>query len=183
MLKSILNLTRRKPFHRVLLWTNYWPSQKVAPDKFSNRTIKYYYDDIFNNKKRYSVIPLFEEVKKVLRSLNTNKARSSHLRCSVKKGVLRDFAKFTGKHLCQRLFFNKVKKRSLTHVFSCQFCEISKNTFFIEHFRTTASVRRLKWVKFLQNFLKKLQLCQLIHWINLQISRLNCLYFQKNVKL
>ena len=34
--------------------------------------------------------------------------RSSHLRCSVKKGVFRNFAKFTGKHLCQRLFFNKV---------------------------------------------------------------------------
>ena len=29
-------------------------------------------------------------------------------RCSVKKGVLRNFAKFTGKHLCQSLFFNKV---------------------------------------------------------------------------
>ena len=28
--------------------------------------------------------------------------------CSVKKGVLGNFAKFTGKHLCQRLFFNKV---------------------------------------------------------------------------
>ena len=28
--------------------------------------------------------------------------RSSHRRCSVKKGVLRNFAKFTGKHLCLR---------------------------------------------------------------------------------
>ena len=28
--------------------------------------------------------------------------------CSVKKSVLRNFAKFTGKHLCQSLFFNKV---------------------------------------------------------------------------
>ena len=35
-------------------------------------------------------------------------SRSSHQRCSVKKGVLRNFAKFTGKHLCQSLFFNKV---------------------------------------------------------------------------
>ena len=26
----------------------------------------------------------------------------------LKKGVLRNFAKFTGKHLCQSLFFNKV---------------------------------------------------------------------------
>ena len=29
-------------------------------------------------------------------------------RCSVKEGVLRNFAKFTGKHLFQGLFFNKV---------------------------------------------------------------------------
>ena len=28
--------------------------------------------------------------------------------CSVKKGVLRTFAKFTEKHQCQGLFFNKV---------------------------------------------------------------------------
>ena len=33
---------------------------------------------------------------------------SSHLRCSVRKGVLRNFAKFTGEHLCQSPFFNKV---------------------------------------------------------------------------
>ena len=30
------------------------------------------------------------------------------MRCSLKKCVLRNFAKFTGKHLCQSLFFNKV---------------------------------------------------------------------------
>ena len=29
-------------------------------------------------------------------------------RCSVKKGVLKNFAKFTGKHLCSSLFLNKV---------------------------------------------------------------------------
>ena len=34
--------------------------------------------------------------------------RSSHQRCSLGKGVLRNFAKFTGKHLCQSFFFNKV---------------------------------------------------------------------------
>ena len=27
--------------------------------------------------------------------------------CSIVKGVLKNFAKFTGKHLCQSLFFNK----------------------------------------------------------------------------
>ena len=49
--------------------------------------------------------------------------RSSHRRCSVKKGVLRNFSKFTGKHLCQSLFCNKVagltlqlyKKKRLWH--------------------------------------------------------------------
>ena len=72
-------------------------------------------------------------------------SRSSHWRCSVKKGVLRNFAKFTGKHLSQSLFFNKVaglrpaKKETLAQVFSCEFCEISKNTFSTEHLRTTAS--------------------------------------------
>ena len=34
--------------------------------------------------------------------------RSSHKRCYVKKGALTNFAKFTGKHLCQSLFLNKV---------------------------------------------------------------------------
>ena len=42
-------------------------------------------------------------------------------RCSVKKDVLENFAKFTGKHLCQSLFFNKVAGK---------FFEIFKNTFF-----------------------------------------------------
>ena len=36
------------------------------------------------------------------------KCSSSHRRCSVRKGILRNFAKFTGKHLCKSLFFNKV---------------------------------------------------------------------------
>ena len=61
------------------------------------------------------------------------------------KGVVGNFAKFTG---CQCLFFNKVvglkaatlfKKEALTQVLSCEFCEISKNTLFTEHMRTTAS--------------------------------------------
>ena len=33
---------------------------------------------------------------------------SSHQKCSVKKGVLKNFAKFTGKHRSQSLFLNKV---------------------------------------------------------------------------
>ena len=46
------------------------------------------------------------------------------------KGVHKNFAKFTEKHLCHSLF-NKVS----------EFFEISKNTFFTEHLRTL--VKRL----------------------------------------
>ena len=55
--------------------------------------------------------------------------RSSHQRCSMKKGILRNFTKFTGKHLA----YNFMKKEILAQVFSCEFFEISKNTFFKEH--------------------------------------------------
>ena len=34
--------------------------------------------------------------------------RSSHWMCSIKKGIRRNFTKFTGKHMCQSLFFNKL---------------------------------------------------------------------------
>ena len=64
--------------------------------------------------------------------------RSSHRRCFVRKGVLRNFAKFTGKNLHQSLYF--IKKETLVQAFSCEFCKISKNTFSPEHLQTTASV-------------------------------------------
>ena len=58
-------------------------------------------------------------------------SRSSHQRCSIKKGVVRNFSKFTGKHLCHSLFFNKetLKEKRLWHkiketlaqAFSCEF--------------------------------------------------------------
>ena len=61
--------------------------------------------------------------------------------CSVRKGVLRNFTKFIGKHLKASNF---IKKEALAQVFSCEFCEISKNTFFTEHLWATASVYKRK---------------------------------------
>ena len=62
--------------------------------------------------------------------------RSGRPEVFCKKGVLRNFTIFTGKHLCQSLVFNKeslkslfIKKEPLAQVFSCEFCEISKNNF------------------------------------------------------
>ena len=73
-------------------------------------------------------------------NLKEKQPRSSHQRCSVRKIVVRDFTKFTGKHWCQSLFLNNlIEKETLSQVFSCKFCEISKNTFFMEHLWATAS--------------------------------------------
>ena len=64
--------------------------------------------------------------------------RSSHQRCSVRKGVLRNFAKFTGKHLRQSLFFNKVavlrpatllKKRLWHRCFPVNFAKFLRTPF------------------------------------------------------
>ena len=40
----------------------------------------------------------------------TGKLRIIHRKCSAKKGALINLAKFTGKHLCQSLLFNKVAR-------------------------------------------------------------------------
>ena len=71
--------------------------------------------------------------------------RSSQRMCCVRKGVLRNFTKFTGKHLCSSLFFNKVaglslqpatllKKRLWHRCFPVYFAN-----FFTEHLRATTS--------------------------------------------
>ena len=64
----------------------------------------------------------------------------------MQKDVLRNFTKLTGKHLYQSPFFIKVaglcnfiKKETTAPVFSYEFCEIPKNTFFTEHIWMTAS--------------------------------------------
>ena len=55
------------------------------------------------------------------------KSRSSRPKVFCKKRVLRNLAKFTGNTCARVSFFNKVA--GLRPVFSCQFCEISKNSF------------------------------------------------------
>ena len=43
-----------------------------------------------------------------VRIASTKLKTSNHRRCSLRKGVLKNLAKFKGKHLCQALFFNEV---------------------------------------------------------------------------
>ena len=55
--------------------------------------------------------------------------RSSHKRWSMQKAVLKNFAIFTGKHLCWRLLIQH----------RCFLCEFFKSTYFEELLRTPAS--------------------------------------------
>ena len=105
-----------------------------------------------------------------------NYYRSSHRRSSLRKAVLKNFTKFTGKHLCQCLFLIKVagrspaKKETLVQVFSCELWKVFKNTFLTEHLWTTVSATRYFnyekqeefsayflgiWLQLLQKSLKK----------------------------
>ena len=49
-----------------------------------------------------------------------------------------------------------IKKETLAHVFSCEFCEISKNTFFTEHLRVTRSLLKALIETALLVFAKKI---------------------------
>ena len=70
--------------------------------------------------------------------MSSSFSRSSCPEVFCKKGIFRNFAKFTRKHLCQSLSSNRVagwglqlyKKETLTQMFFCEFCEIFKTTFF-----------------------------------------------------
>ena len=64
--------------------------------------------------------------------------RSNHWNCSIKLGVLKNFAKFKGKHLCQSLFFNKaadlrpatlLKKRLCQSCFPANFAKFLRTPF------------------------------------------------------
>ena len=50
-----------------------------------------------------------------------------------KIGVLKNFANFTGKHLCWSVFL--INLEAFSQLFSCKICKIFKNTFFTKHLR------------------------------------------------
>ena len=94
-----------------------------------------------------------------------------------KKGILRNFAKFTG-NTCARVscaYF--IKKEALTQVFSCEFWEIFKNTFSAEHLRATASFMII--LNLGTNFTSRLWniIFDVLVTINLNLAKVNMLVF------
>ena len=98
--------------------------------------------------------------------------KSSHLRCSTKKAVHKNFAK----HLFWNLFWDKIKiklqavrpailpkrefyqKENPTQIFSCEYCNIS-NTCFEEHLQTKMLLKIIK-----KDFLEKPPVPMIITW-------------------
>ena len=74
------------------------------------------------------------------KELIDNILRSSRTEVFCEKGVLKNFTKFTGKHLCQSLFFNKVagsllKKRLYHRCFPVNFAKFLRTPFLTELLR------------------------------------------------
>ena len=98
-------------------------------------------------KRTYPKYPLLQILIWLSLLFLVNLSRSSRPEVFCKKDALRNFTRFTGKHLCQGLFFNKVAYPRLAQVFFCEFCEISKskNTFFHRTSLVAASVYPISW--------------------------------------
>ena len=107
---------------------------------------------------------------------NVKKLRNSHRRCSLRKGALRNFTKFTGKHLA----CNFIKKEALAQEFSCEFWEIFKNNFSYRappvaasantnhHFITQLTFPNFAWYWFTQPVKHRFIICWEIHLFILQ---------------
>ena len=93
--------------------------------------------------------------------------RSSRLKVFCRIDVLRNFAKFTGKHLCESLFFDKVAgfrpwtlfKKILWHrCFPVNFAKFLRTHFFTEH---------LRWLLLLWRTYEP----RIISWFNVPIAQ------------
>ena len=101
----------------VLFNSNIVFTKQPSAERYLEKKFRQYFYKLLGNscsasKKRY--LEIFRKFAENTRgefyfSKVTGFYRSSQRRCSVKKGDLRKvFAKFTGKHLWQRLYFNKI---------------------------------------------------------------------------
>ena len=101
-------MSSRKIYLKLVQFSNICRILFLYTRKFFMRTIKVKIID------RYSILSNIESIEAVVQ------------RCSAKKVFLEVSQNYTGKHLCQSLFF---KRETLAQVYSCECCEISKNTF------------------------------------------------------
>ena len=77
-------------------------------------------------------------------TFSKKQSRSSHQRCSI--GVLKNFTKFTGKLLCQSLFFNKVASLRPATLLKKRLCQKCFPTNFVIFSRTPFSQSTSRWL-------------------------------------
>ena len=65
--------------------------------------------------------------------INVGKRLKSRSQTFFKTGALKNFAIFTGKHLCWNLFLIKLQDWKYNTVFSYEYCKIFENSFFMDH--------------------------------------------------
>ena len=87
-----------------------------------------------------------EKVKKKRKEIQYLIHRSSHQKSSLKKGVLRNFTKFTGNHLCQGLFFNKVAGLRPTTLLKIRLWHRCFPVNFAKFLRTPLLTEHLRWL-------------------------------------
>ena len=139
--------------------------KEINVSHYGEKCIKTYFQDV---------------TKKVLCSYKSFQKQPPEV---LQKKVLKNVAKSTGKHLCQSLrpeACNFIKKGTLAHVFSCEFCEISKNNIiFTEQLWTTASASYLQYVPILPSVSYLLLPFLLSHFffISFALIRETVLYF------
>ena len=116
-----------------------------------------------------------------------------------KRYVLENFANFTGKHVCWTFFSIKLQawlylKKTLTHVYCFEICEVFKNIYFEKHLLSTASICGFKdpvpagsytlvartWKNFEQN---KFWWCRLMQKQYIAVQKINSTFWIYNFYL
>ena len=119
--------------------------------------------------------------------------RSSHQRCSRKKGVLKNFAILTGKHLWQTLFFNKVAGITPANLLKEKLCQrcfpVNFAKFLRTHFLQNTTGRLLlelfmtiRQRTYSQNIWKNFKVCREILLSNFAPTQLTSLLIKGFVK-
>ena len=110
---------------------SYLKSKRIARNScfsdFSSSCLKYKKSSFQKKYKNFLCLELESSISRNI--------RSSHQTCFIKEGVDKISVNFTGKHLCQSLFFSKgaglacnfIKTQTLVQAFSCEICKISQN--------------------------------------------------------
>ena len=114
---NFLNIVNQEDFQEKQNWKK--KEKKLKP--YSLLIFCIFYIELVDTRSNYSQLFFKIDIFKILRKKSI--FRSSHLRCSVRKTVLWNFPK-SQENICARVSF-------LIKLQACEFCEISKNTFFL----------------------------------------------------